>query len=238
MFYKKRTNIFAIIEIVSIFMLIIALFFTNNLHAQEIEVGLGVSHYKDRGDGYWVQEGFQHDMKMTSAAVEIGLSSNVIQVGRYGADLGVDWNYLGVVHTQAIATALDANYSAQTRKCVGKCWVLSNFTGSGHDQGVSLTLRPYVTFGTWELGLEVGTYVHKPLWSETVYNFHDTEFSPLKTISVNNQNKWQIDSVVGLTASYKSYVVKYQFFRNQSYATDAFGAIWTNSHVVSLNYKF
>ena len=209
-----------------------------NADAQEVEVGIGISQYKDRGDGYWVQEGFQNKLSLKAPSLELGVTGNILSYGVVGVDWAIDWNYLGVVHTQAMATPSDPNYNPITKKCNGNCWKLSNFVGSGHDQGVSFVARPYVSYESLRIEFELGPYIHKNTWSETVYDWHGTEFGPMATVNVKSDGKWQLDYVIGFNVSKGNYTLKYQYFKNQSYKDDPYGAIWSGAHNVSITYKF
>ena len=219
-------------------LILFLLFISSTVSAQSFETGIGISQYKDRGDGYWVQEGFQNKLSLKAPSLELGVTGNILSYGVVGVDWAIDWNYLGVVHTQAMATPFDDNYNLTTKKCNGKCWALSNFTGSGHNQGLSLVVRPYVSYESWRVGFEIGPYIHKNTWSETVYDWHGTEFGPRSTVNVKSNGKWQLDNVIGFNISRNKYTLKYQYFKNQSYGADTYGAVWSGSHNVSIMYNF
>ena len=224
--------------LLGVFILCVVLLMIPNADAQEVEVGIGISQYKDRGDGYWVQEGFQNKLSLKAPSLELGVTGNILSYEIVGVDWAIDWNYLGVVHTQALATPSDPNYNPITKKCNGNCWKLSNFVGSGHDQGVSFVARPYVIYESWRVGFEIGPYIHKNTWSEAVYDWHGTEFGPMSTVNVKSNEKLQLDYVIGFNVSKGNYTLKYQYFKNQSYKDDPYGAIWSGSHVILMTYKF
>jgi hypothetical protein len=209
--------------------------------AVDFEAGIGASLYKDRGDGWWVQEAFPHKMELAAPSFQIGLTGDLIQRGRFGIAWHADWAWLGTVHTQSYATASDANYNLKEKRCNGSCWPMSNFIGSGHDQGFLFTLEPYYERNGWRYGVEFGPYIHKSVWAVNVLDWHSSADAPPLNITVQNENRWQIGRVVGASIGHKNFTLSYQYFMNQDRTVpgrDTFGSVWSNTHMLTLKYKF
>ena len=212
-------------------------FLSKPVHAVEIETAIGISHYTDRGDGYWYQDAFQHELKLTAPTFEIGVTQNVYQQGNSGLDLHADWIWLGTIHTQAWATG-DSNYNLQKKGCNGACWPLADFLGSGHDQGFKFSPEAFYDIGEWRFGTQIGAFIHKPLWSEHVVNWISSPTAVPQTINVKNSNVWQIDPFLELSVGKGNYKVSAQYLINQEHENDPWGAIWHRTYVVSIGYKF
>lgn len=212
--------------------LLVQAIITEPAHAVDIETAIGVSQYKDRGDGYWLQEGFPNTLHLQRPAASVGLTGDVLGIAYHA-----DWNYLGNVHTVALATS-DANYNLINKGCNGPCQKLQDFTGAGHDQGVSLTLQPFVEFEGYRIGGEFGPYIHKSVWAEYVPDWLAYDGAAPQPITVHNYNRWVVDRVMGVSISRGRYFVNYRYFQNQDRGGDTTGAIWSSTHVVSVGYRF
>lgn len=208
--------------------------------AVNFEMGIGGSGYQDRGDGFWIQEGFPNKMQMAAPAFEVGITGDAWTRGRYGLAWHADWVWLGTIHTSAQATPSDENYNLKTKSCNGPCWPMSTFNGSGHDQGFIFTLEPYVTVGGYRLGVEAGPYLHKSIWSENVPNWRPSPDAEPTPIAVQNENRWAWGSVVGASISRGNFTLSYKYFANKDRVKDhdTYGAIWASTQMVTLKYKF
>jgi hypothetical protein len=206
--------------------------------AVDFEMDVGSAHYDKKADGYWYQEGFQNSLQLTPTAVEIGVTGDLWRRRSYGLAYHIDWVYLGAVRTQAMATPDDANYDVSTKKCNGKCLPLANFVGSGHDQGFLFSVEPYVVVDGWRLGAEIGPYLHKPLFSEVVYNWQPNPNAPQQTVYARNMNRWVWSSMYGLSIGHNNFTLSYQYFSNDGVKNDPSSTIWKHTHLLSLKYKF
>src|SRR6266404_1931898 len=169
-----------------------ALFASASAFAADMEAGLGLSDHAKKNDGYWYQEGFPHKLELKALAVKVGVTGDLWQNNQVGISYHANWVHLGAIHSQALAVPDDANYNLATKKCNGPCLPLANFRGSGHDQGLFLTIDPYRVISGWRVALEAGPYLHRPVWSEAVYNWQpDVSRAPI-TVHVNNESKWML----------------------------------------------
>jgi hypothetical protein len=219
---------------------LIAVVACSNAHAIDFEAGIGASVYRDRGDGFWVQEAFPHKMELAAPSFTLGVTGDLIQRGRFGLAFHADWAWLGMVHTQSYATPSDENYNIKEKRCNGPCWPMANFVGSGHDQGFLFTLEPFYERNGWRFAVEAGPYIHKSTWSVNVYNWRPTEDAAPSAISVRNEDRWAVGRVVGASVSHKNFTLSYQHFTNQDRTLDrdTYAAVWSSTRMVTLKYKF
>jgi len=204
----------------------------------QFEAGVGASHYTPYTDGLWYQQGLPHSLQVNALAAEVGVVKNVWQSGNWGVDLHLDYAYLGQINYNAMATPSDANYNTQTKGCNGQCWPLSNFVGSGHDQGVYLTVEPHYDWQGFRFGVEAGPYIHHLSWSETVYGWEPSANGPRMNLYGIHDSEWNIGAVGGVSVEKKNFSVNYQFFYNPSHHSASVPAPWGFTQTVMLKYKF
>src|SRR6185369_17668114 len=80
---------------------LILAFVPASVFAVDFEIGAGIAHTTTRGNGMWYQDGFPHKLDLNAPTLEIGLSDNFIQRGRWGANWRASYIYLGNVHSDA-----------------------------------------------------------------------------------------------------------------------------------------
>ena len=204
------------------------------------ETGIGGSGYVRGGDGYWIQDGFQHHLQLTAPAVEAGLTGDLIQRDSWGLSWHADYVWLGTVHTQGLATPSDENYNLKTKSCNGPCWPMANYVGTGHDSGFILTLEPHYDSNGWRYAVEYGPYIYRSTWTEHVYHWVSTPTATPQDITVENQARWKIGSVVGTSVSHGNFTLAYQYFFNETHVTSGnqYPPIWRGTHALMLKYKF
>jgi hypothetical protein len=205
-----------------------------------VEVSLGGSAYEHGPNGLWYQDGFQHRFDLTAPAIEAGFTGDLYQAEHWGLSWHLDYAWLGMIHTQAMATPSDQNYNANSpNHCNGSCWPLANYLGSGHDSGFMFTLEPHLDWGGWRFGVEGGPYYHRNTWAMNVEGWVPTPTATPTNISVQNNRRWQLDYVVGASVGYKNVSLSYQYFHNGSpvTASDPYPPIWKNTHVLLLRYR-
>lgn len=202
----------------------------------QVEAGIGGSAYKKAPDGYWYQDGFSHDLKLTAPAIEVGLTGNLYQSTHLGLDWHLDWAWLGTVHTDALAVPDDANYNAATKGCNGPCLPLARFQGSGHDAGVFFSLEPHIDYGGWRFGIEAGPYLHRVTWSEDVTDDRRWSNVPI-ALHAAYSSGWTLGYMYGASVAYKHLSVVYQYFDSRGKAGDPYRPVWTGTHMLLLKYR-
>ena len=201
-----------------------------------IEAGIGGSAYKQAPDGYWYQEAFPHTLNLTAPMIEVGITGNLFQRGRYGLDYHLGWAWLGTVHTDVQAVPDDANYNTTTKSCNGPCLPLARFKGSGHDQGFYATLEPHVNVGQWRFGVEAGPYLHRVTWTEDVSDVVRWGQGPY-SIHAAYSSGWNLGYVLGASISRGPLTLSYQYFDNSGKRGDEFGPVWTRTQVLLFKYR-
>lgn len=218
---------------IKVLLISVGIFNFLNAGAQELSVGLGDSIYKDRGNGFWYQDGFEHTLDLKTANAEINLDGNILN----HLDYDTGYVYLGSVHTQAIATSTDANYDASKNSCRGICLPMSNYVGSGHNQGFVLGLKPVFTISSLKFSLIGGFYFNRNTWTENIhYNSNG------QTVSNNNDPHWSRNYYGGASIQYGKCTLKFQVFDNlQDSVQDGpknIPPIWKSTNSISFNYSF
>jgi len=203
----------------------------------QFEAGIGGSAYSQIYDGVWVQDGLEHHLNLTAPAVEAGLTGDIYQAGHWGASWHLDYAWLGAIHSQGLATS-DANYDPVTKKCVSACGPLADFTGSGHDSGVLLTIEPHFDYAGWRVGVEAGPYLHTVTWSVDANNQRENFTMAPRASHFESETGWHLGYVAGVSVEYKRFSLKYQYFKNGPKGGDPNPPIWTNTHVVTVGYRF
>jgi opacity protein-like surface antigen len=222
---------------------------TDYVHA---EIGIGGSAYANGPDGLWYQDGFEHKLDLTAPAVRAGLTGPLYERGNWGIDWHIDYVWLGTVHTNAEVPSAKTNTSQgkwvgadfiganTSNPCNGPCTNLSDFIGSGHDMGVSMTLEPHYTYRGWTLGVEAGPYFHRSTWSEDVTDWYASATSAPANIHVAWRPVWSVGAVVGASVSYRNFGLSYQYYLNKQTgsASNPYNPIWTGAHVLMATYRF
>lgn len=212
-------------------------FIPASVFAVDIEVGAGVAHYTTRGNMMWYQEGFPHKLDLNAPTLELGLSDNFIQYGRWGVKWRASYVYLGNVHSDAWATPVDSNYNPQTKSCNGECYHMSRYVGNGHNQGIRLTLEPNYTFNGWKFGVEGGAYIYRPTWNATIYDVPPCKGCEGQTLHSRSPHNIQFAPVIGASISHGPFSVSYMHYFNKT-RNDPGYAIWKHTDTVTLRYRF
>ncbi|MEN7526989.1 hypothetical protein [Cupriavidus sp. DL-D2] len=210
---------------------------TTTVQAVDFEIGAGVAQYTTRGDGTWYQDGFAHKLELRAPAVEIGLTDTFVTRGRWGLDWHVGGVYLGNVHSDAWATPLDSNYSAQTKSCVGECYHMSRYVANGHSIGAKLTLEPTYTFNGWRFGVEAGAYVYRPTWHATIYDVPPCKACQGQTLTASSPSTIQFAPVVGVSIGRNGFSLALMHYFNKTRNDPQF-AIWKSTSTLMLKYRF
>lgn len=204
----------------------------------EVEAGIGGTMTERGPDGRWIQDGLPHDAIKAAPAFEVGFTGNLYQAEHWGLDWHADWAWLGSVRTNSLDTPDDRNYNTLTKACNGPCMPLANYRGTGHDQGVYLTIEPHVAYSGWKLGFEIGPYLHRTTWAEDVTGWVEYPGAAARDVHLVHDPKWTLGAVAGVSLSYRSFTLAYQFFYNKSPASDPYPPVWNGMHMLVAKYRF
>lgn len=193
------------------------------------EAGIGVTQFNTE-DGRWYQEGSPHAVDARSPSLSAGLTGDLYARGSYGVAWHADYIYLGTV-SASCSCVRDENYDTQHHMARGG--TPSDFTGSGHVQGVTLTLEPYTWSHGWRFAAEGGVFGYVQHWNEYVQvrdwpaELHvnapgGVHFAPVAGVSIGRKN-WSL--------SYRHYFLK----RNNAVE---YPPLWNDADELRLTVKF
>ena len=171
--------------------------FTDDASAAEFEASVGKTWFGHQENGYWYQDGFAHDLHMTSPSVGIGVTDAVGGWFRYHAG----YRYLGHVSTAAWCMGSDALY-AKWRQTGKQPLQLGMFYGDGAVNMLYLTGGPEFHSGRWVFGLEGGFTVYRPTWTEQGVGFQTAPGARLMTYEWNYSPKIMTGGMIGISAGY------------------------------------
>ena len=223
---------------------IISLFYYNVCNAQ-VEIDLGRSLYVNGHDDWWYQQALPHHWDYRATTFEIGYHENILSSGNFNLSYGASWNYLGMMHMQSYAVQ-DSDYDTVQHKCIITCDHQSDFFGSGHDQGFSLTIEPSYKIGSLNVGLIAGAYLHKNYFAENIKQFGGNDAPVITNVTVNARDAfpWTLGDVFGVSVKKDNIVFKYQYFINPDHfahvnvSNQDFPAAWHGTHIISIGLDF
>jgi hypothetical protein len=218
----------------------------------EIEVGIGGSAYQHGPNGLWYQDGFQHELDLTAPMFEVGFTGDAYQAAHWGISWHLDWAWLGTIHTDAMVPSANTNTTSghwdgpdlvgvnTSNPCSGPCNNLSDFKGTGHDQGFFAAVEPHLDFGGWRFGIEGGPYLHRSTWAEDVANWVPYAGAAPRGNQVHYAPKWVLGWMAGASIEHDHLSITYQYFHNSSpgSADNSYVPIWKATHVLMARYRF
>jgi len=214
---------------------IVSFCYSDDARSADLEIDVGRSLYVNGHDDFWYQEAFEHKLNYRGTTFEIGAHDNLWQSGDFAIDYGVAWNYLGHMHMQSYAVP-DNHYSIARHNCIADCLAQTDFFGSGHDQGFTLTLEPTYKIAGFVIGAQIGPYLHRNTFSESLQGCSNAE--------VKDNFGWTLGKMAGIFISHDAFTFKYQYFVNADHFagvnvnTQDFPAAWHGTHVISIGYRF
>lgn len=213
----------------------------------DFETGLGISTFPLYGNGIWIQQGLPYSTHLTVPAITAGFTGTAYRIKDVSIDWHADYVFLGHVETDAIATT-DANYSLKNRSCIGACVANTRFVGNGNINGFALTVEPKYHYGQWAFGVEVGAFIFRPTWNETLYvnnligaNLPNSPDGPNgSVIHVAYNPSWMVRPMAGASISYGHFSLTYRYFHDQTYynASHQIPGVWSSTHLVSVTYRW
>jgi hypothetical protein len=197
----------------------------------EFEGGIGANRYGYQGDGTWYQQAAQHEISRNALAFSAGARFNLYQAENWGVRAHVDYVNLGRAVTHCSCTS-DANYNFEAHAIVNKAGPYWQFNGSGTQQGIALTIEPYLRYQGWTFGVEGGLFPYRPDWNETV-------FIDGQQIGINTPHKVQFGKVVGASVERGNLGVSYRHYWLPSrYSDTSAPSFATGADVVMVTYHF
>lgn len=194
-----------------------------------IEAGVGMSRTNPQPNGTWYQEGFPYTLDLTKKSFYLGLREQITPT----VSAHINYVNFGVLHADAMATPVDANYDPVSQSCIGPCVAQSHFVGSGRSDGVKFALQ-------WNpngFGLIGGLFVFKPRWQTTVYNWTWAADVPTRTIEHSIKSQWVVRPVIGVAYRKDAWEMRLEQYFNKPYSSTETG-IARSTTMLTLGYTF
>jgi hypothetical protein len=195
-------------------------------HAVTFEVGSGLAHTKDIGDGVWQQQGVAVDHeRLNSPAFVAGVTGDFTSYLSWHAD----YVYSGTITASCLCVG-DEHYNAHTHVASAKGSI--PFNGFGHTQGVMLTLEPHFDYRGIRFGMEAGPWVYWATWHESR---NDPQFPD--QVDMGHVTRPQIGAVAGLSIGVGDSRIVYRYFY-QRQQWNPFPALQGGMHMITFEKRF
>ena len=207
--------------------------------AQQVEIGLGITHATHQDNMTWWQEEFEHTLHMNSPSASVGLklplATNILGFSRINGRVG--YEYLGTFKSDALATASDVNYGA-CRYGAAKCWPLSHWHGNGSVQGLYATVQPEINMSGYSIFFEGGLSLYRSTWKVDIPDWRSSPDGPSQSVTALHQARWQSTYIIGLGLRRGPVSLAYTLRRAEA-TGDQFPAIYCHTaQNLSLRYAF
>jgi hypothetical protein len=207
----------------------------------QVELGIGAGRYTTQ-DGRWYQQGLpdgNNHLSTKPPAFSAGFTGPLITRGRWGVDWHAEYVNLGRAAASCDCTPLDVNYNARNHTYTPTVAVpRAYFTGDGSSQGVALTLESYYWIGGFRLGAELGAYVHRDSWSDTVYNWQLPGSAGPSTLVLQDKY-WSVAPVVGASVGNGRFTLSYRhYFMRFNSQNRSIPPLWNDADVIEAKVKF
>lgn len=198
-------------------------------HAWGIETGMGYTWSKGMGDGTWYQEGVPHETQLKTRAYLLGLYATPYENGPFDVRAHADYVYYGTQRASCMCVP-DSEYNPHTHEAAVPGYI--PFNGSGHVQGVALTLEPAYTWHGVRFGAEAGPWLFWPTW-------HVTRVDPAYpgNDNLSHRTTLQVGWVAGLRVESGNTSFSYRYYR-QPEKWNEYPAWVTATHMFMLVHKF
>lgn len=195
-----------------------------------VELGAGIAHEQTLNDGVWYQQGNPTSrLNINAPALVAGLTGTAWQRGSWSVDWHLDYVWLGTVSASCQCVA-DNEYNAHTHQVLDANAPTNPFVGSGHTQGIALTLAPGYSWGKWRFAVEGGPWIFWQTWSELA-QFGDT------TVDASHKTVAQLGYVAGARVERGPFALSYRYYSIPQ-KWNPFPGLVRGAHTVTLDYRF
>ncbi len=163
-------------------------------HAVRFEIGAGYSVGKPMANGTWRQNGNPYTMHTNGPTWYAGVAGHPYHWLAWHAD----YVNLGSYSENSWDTT-DQAYGAGCRG--PNCGWWGQFVGSGHSQGIRVTVGPDFSAGHWHISLQGGPFFYISMWSVTVYPSTGGQFT------ATHMNRVQVGDVVDASVRYQAFAL-------------------------------
>jgi hypothetical protein len=190
----------------------------------QFEAGAGVSFASDV-DGVWTQHNVadNHERLKTPAFVA-GLTGELYAAHNWSLNYHADYTYMGT-QTAACNCVSDSDYADRNYR--GTSY---RFDGSGHVQGVALTLEPGYTYRGTRFAVEGGPFLFWNTWTEAAY------LDP--TQHVHAPRGMRLAYVLGARIERGNLSLSYRYFTHMQRSADQSPGLVRNLQTLTAVYRF
>ena len=198
------------------FSFLVAAMCLGSADAADFEVSVGESKFASQPNGTWYQNGFAHDLALTSPSLSIGATGYVNDWMRWHSG----YMYLGDASSNAIAVSSDAAY-AKYGANAGKYWPTSHWYGNGSINMLYATVAPEYKDGDFTFAVEAGFTVYKPTWTMNIPDYIACATCARQNLTVEHSATLQLGETLGFSIKYGNTAIVLS-----RYTTSASGDMW------------
>lgn len=199
-------------------------------HAVDVhlELGAGVNYYTIQGNGIWYQKGNPMKLERTKPAFMVGVTGDAYASDHWGVAYHADYINFGHANSHCYCTPRDDYYDAAAhRQLPGSPVPNANYVGTGSAQGIKVSLAPYLRYGAWKVGAEVGVIEYRATWREDAYGWSYFP-GPTSTNHLVMRRNYYNSALVGIFAQRGSWTASMTYYnlRNDQQGYDKPGDPW------------
>jgi hypothetical protein len=190
----------------------------------QFEAGAGVSFASDV-DGVWTQHNVaDNHERLKTPAFTAGLTGELYAAHNWSLNYHADYAYVGS-QTASCACVSDAAYAARQYGAQS-----IRFAGSGHMQGIALTLEPGYTWRGTRVAVEGGPFLFWNTWNEVVYT--DPQ------MHVRADPGMRVAYVLGARVEHGNFSLSYRYYTHIGRSRMQYPGLVRNLQTLTAVYRF
>jgi hypothetical protein len=190
----------------------------------QFEAGIGAAKATDV-DGVWTQHNVaDNHERLTTPVYTLGVTGEAYAHGPLSLHYHADYVYIGTQRANCSCVS-DEAYAAHSYN-----GATVGFAGSGHVQGIALTLEPGYTWHGVRMAAEAGPFLFWNTWREVVYT------EPQQHVRADPGMK--VGYVFGGRVERGNFSMSYRYYTHIERSTGQFPGLVNNLHTLSAVYKF
>lgn len=203
-------------------------------NAADLEIGAGMTSYKQQINGIWYQEGFPYKLDLIGEAWFFGVSHKFNALPRIRAE----YLDLGYAKSNAYAVPEDANYNPNTpNHCNGECLPLAHFVGKGKVTGIVLSFSPEFAIGPVTAFVEAGVYFYRPTYHVFVTGIDSPSEPGGRTHHFGHKTTTEQCPIIGVGIRFKNVNFSVRYMETKA-SGDGYPAIYNGAMTSMLRISF
>lgn len=199
-------------------------------HAWSFESGAGATSFETE-PGRWYQQLQPHSLDTVSPEYSIGVTGNLLMRGAWGIDWHAGYVNLGRATSSCQCDTSDENYAAHNTQHTAL------FSGSGRAQGFAATIEPYRWYGGVRIAAEVGAFVYRAKWNETITGWTVND-APPQDLALSASG-WHVAPVAGVSIGGAIWTLSYRhYFMRINSARQNVPPLWNDADVIEIRRRF